>query len=396
MSRRRPSRVRRAGVAVACAGVLAGGLAAPAAADTASDDGRNFDRASAKGRDHAATRAVLEAIVRDGTPGVVARVDDLGGHWNGSAGVADTDTRRPRLPVDRYRIASITKTFTATVLLQLEAEGRLSLDDPVEKWLPGVVQGNGNDGRRITVAQLLNHTSRIFNYNKDEGFLARFTGEAFLENRFTGVSRDELVAIGMSHAPVQNEWEYSDTNYALAGMVIERVTRSTYAEQIRIRLIEPLGLWGTNLPGASPYLPRPHGRHYSILQNWDPGAPVHDVTEFNPMVAGASGEMISTLRDVNHFFGELLAGRLLPPAQQQKMFAGHVLSDKETYGLGIRSWRLSCGVTVWGHGGMLPGSLSRTVGTADGSHVLSLNRNADWGDEALEERVVETEFCGRG
>ncbi|GAU67888.1 alkaline D-peptidase [Streptomyces sp. NBRC 110611] len=102
-----------------------------------------------------------------GSPGIVAEVRDGRRSWFGTAGVADTDTGRQRKPQEQYRIGSSAKTFTATVVLQLVAEHKLSLDDTVEKWLPGVVHGHGHDGSKISVRRLLNHTSGIYNYAMD-------------------------------------------------------------------------------------------------------------------------------------------------------------------------------------------------------------------------------------
>ncbi|MFF0445248.1 serine hydrolase [Streptomyces sp. NPDC004609] len=144
----------------------------------------------------------------------------------------------------------------------------------------------------------------------------------------------------------------------------------------------------------------------------DPDAAIHDVTGFNPSVAGAAGEIISTAGDLNHFFGALLAGRVLPARQLAAMLNGvpdgngpehtrpagpgdgRTAASASSYGLGFRSGTLSCGVTVWGHGGQVPGSLSRTAATRGGDHVLTLNRNGDRGDQKLEDAVLEAEFCG--
>ncbi len=119
---------------------------------------------------HEHTREAVEAAVAAGVPGATATVRDTHGSWSAAAGVGDTRTGKPRSAADRYRVASITKTFVATVLLQLEAEGRLSLDDSVERWLPGVVRGHGHDGRGITLRQLLNHTSGVHDYLADPDF----------------------------------------------------------------------------------------------------------------------------------------------------------------------------------------------------------------------------------
>ncbi|MGW6457441.1 serine hydrolase domain-containing protein [Streptomyces sp. NPDC055078] len=368
------------------------------------------DRTYGSRGSHAATRAALDAIVAAGTPGALARVSDDGDRWSGSSGSADLRTERPRGATDRFRVGSLTKTFTATVLLQLEAEGVLSLGDSVETWLPGVVRGRGHDGREVSLRQLLNHSSGIFNYNRDPGFLARFTGEPFLEHRYEGATPEELVRIGLSHPPEfapGTGWSYSDTNYILAGMVIERATGSTYASQVGQRIITPLKLRSTTVPGTSSEVPRPHARHYSRLYADHPDAPIHDVTEFNPSVAGAAGQIISTAADLNRFFSSLLAGEVLPAGQLRAMLRTIPIGTGEeppgradsggrssaAYGLGIRSDTLSCGVTVWGHGGQVPGSLSRTAATRDGDHVLTLNRNGDWGDQHLEDAVLEAEFC---
>ena len=398
-------------VASVCALVAAGTIAVvPAAAGSTDDQGDGL-----RGR-HGATRAALDAIVAEGTPGALAAVREGRHRWSDEAGVAHLGTGERRHPADRFRIGSLTKTFTATVLLQLDADGVLSLDDTVEDWLPGLVRGQGNDGRKVTLRHLLNHTSGIFNYNRDEGFLAKFTGESFLVHRYDGATPEELVGIGLSHPPLfapGTGWAYSDTNYILAGLVIEKATDDDYADQVERRIIEPLGLHSTIVPGSSPALPRPHGRYYSKLYDDTPSATVHDVTEFNPSVAGAAGEIISNTRDVNRFFGALLRGELLPRQQMKEMFkAVPVVEEEEeeptttrrtpdstegtaVYGLGIRGDTLSCGVTVWGHGGQVPGSLSRVAATRDGGHVLTLNRNGDWGSQVAEDAVLEAEFCDR-
>ncbi|ARZ66047.1 peptidase [Streptomyces albireticuli] len=347
-----------------------------------------------------ATQDALDAITRAGTPGALARADHGSEVRHGTSGTADLRTGRPRLPQDRFRAGSLAKPFVATVLLQLAAEPEhgLSIDDTVDKWLPGLVRGNGNDGRRVTLRHLLQQTSGLYDYLDDPGFRARFTGDAFLAHRYDGAVPEDLVRIGLAHAPrfdPGTRWDYSNTNYILAGMVIEKVTGNSYAAEAERRLIKPLGLRGTTFPGTSSRVPGPHGRHYSRLYVKDPGARIHDATDFDPSVSGASGEIISTARDLNVFTRALLRGELLPPAQQKEMFTGRDLGDGRSYGLGVRSQTLkACGVTVWGHSGEITGSLTRTAATADGEHVVTVNRNGDWGDHALEQAVMDAEFCG--
>lgn len=326
--------------------------------------------------DHDAAQRVLDRAVREGgVPGILAQVRDRGGNWFGTAGAADTRTRRSRGHEDRFRVGSITKTFTATVLLQLVAEGRLTLRDTVEQWLPGVVTGNGHDGTTITVRQLLDHTSGIFSHTHDQAALS--TQESY--------TPAELVRIAVSHPadfPAGTGWAYSNTNYVVAGMIVERVTGRTLTDEIADRLVRPLGLTGTSLPpGTDPALPRPHARHYTKLFSPDPDAPVHDVTELETTPYWAAGGMISTVADLTRFFSALLGGRLLRPEQQRELLTMVPTRDwvpRATYGLGVSRVMLPSGTAVWGMGGAIFGSWSYVYGTRDGTHMLAVNINADW------------------
>ncbi|MFF4319513.1 serine hydrolase domain-containing protein [Streptomyces sp. NPDC001568] len=358
--------------------------------------------ASAPPRDHAGAQRVLDrAVAGGGVPGILARVRDGRDTWVGAAGVADTTTGRQRRAQDRFRIGSTTKTFTATVMLQLAAEHRLSLDDSVEKWLPGVVRGPGHEPERITIRQLLDHTSGIHDYVNDDVMRKRGTGTAFLEHRFDRYRPEEIVGIGVSHPPVfapGSDWGYSNTGYFLAGMIVERVTGRPLAEVIAQRVTRPLGLTGTYLPGGDdPLIHGPHARHYSKLMLTDPEAGIHDVTELNPSWGWAAGGMISTTVDLDRFFRALLGGRLLPPAQQQEMLT--MVTTKNwipytTYGLGVASQELACGVTVWGMGGAINGSWTYTFGTRNGTRMVSVNVNGDWNSPiTVFTDLLQAEFC---
>ncbi|WP_158888656.1 serine hydrolase domain-containing protein [Amycolatopsis anabasis] len=386
---------------VTAVGAAVGVLVVPAAVSTAAD-----------GHGHAGVRRVLDrAVTEGGLPGILAEVRDGDRRWFGTAGVADTGTGRQRRAQDRFRIGSTTKTFAATLVLQLAGEHRLSLDDTVEKWLPGMVHGNGHDGGRITVRQLLNQTSGIFNYALDPEMLRHYLGPEFLEHRFDGASPEQLVRIATSHPPAfapGTDWGYSNTNFILAGMIVERVTGATFAGELARRITGPLGLTGTYLPrGDDPSIRGPHSRHYSRLNMPDPSARVYDVTEMNSSWAWTAGGMISTAGELNRFFGALLGGRLLPPAQQREMFTTvptHGWIDDAAYGLGMSSVRLPCGTTVWGMGGAINGSWSYTYGTRDGRHLVATNVNGDWADGDFQPRnpigvftdVLRAEFCTGG
>lgn len=349
-----------------------------------------------------ATQAALDGVVQGGPPGGIALAQRGHDVWAGRAGIADLGTGRQPRADDRFRVGSITKTFVATVVLQLEAEGRLSLDDTVDHWLPGVVRGNGHDGTKITLRRLLNHTSGIYSYTDDADFKRKEFSTAFLRHRYDTWTPQQVVQLSMTHQPAFAPgagWSYSDTNYALAAMVIQKATGHSYAREIERRILRPLHMDSTTLPGTRPRVPGPSGRAYSKLTGElggpaEPNSPTYDVTELNPSLAGAAGEMVSNTIDLNRFYQALLSGRLLHRRQLAEMTKTEPIKEMPavSYGLGLMKIKLSCGVDVWGHSGGIQGSISQTVATTDGGHVLSLNFNGDW--NVHEQQVVEAEFCG--
>ncbi|QEV21080.1 serine hydrolase domain-containing protein [Streptomyces alboniger] len=383
---RRPRLGLVGAVALTAASLAATALAAPAAPASAPATG-----------DHSATREAMDAAVKSGVPGVVGQAKDTYGTWKGTSGVGDLRTGRPRSADEHYRIGSITKTFVATVLLQLEAEGELSLDDKVDTWLPGVVRGNLHDGRHITLRQLLNHTSGVFNYRDDKEFVRTYMlKDAFFRTRYDTVTLDQHVKYAMANkrdfAP-GTSWKYSNTNYSLAAMVIEKATGNAYGDEIRRRVVEPLRLHATSVPGSDPRVPRPSSRAYAKLAESADG-PSHDVTELNATRAGGGGDMISDAADLNRFFSALLRGKLLPKEQLAEMTTTVEAKGLPgvRYGLGIAERELSCGVEVWGHHGGITGWTSEAVTTADGRHSLAFNFNGDWSGDS--DAVIEAEFCG--
>ncbi|MET7521717.1 serine hydrolase domain-containing protein [Streptomyces sp900116325] len=297
------------------------------------------------------------------------------------ASAAPYDTYRSTGPgirrQDRFRAGSVTKTFVATVVLQLAREHRLRLSDTVDRHLAGLVRGHGNDGRRITLRALLTHTSGLYNYTVD--------------TNAHPATATAAVRAAIAHRPMNTTggFAYSNTNYVLLGLVIQHVTGHSYATEIRRRIINPLHLTGTSLPGARTALPAPHGRGYSR----DPAdGSLHDVTALDPRTAGAAGELISTLADLNRFYAALLGGRLLPPAQLDALL--NTGTADGIYGMGIYPQKLSCGTTVWGHNGHIAGSYVRTAATRDGRHTLTFRINTDsLSDATFEPALLEAEFC---
>ncbi|MDN0196858.1 serine hydrolase domain-containing protein [Streptomyces sp. S.PNR 29] len=377
-------RVRTALVA-ATALALSAALAAPAIAAPPARPGG-----------HDATRRAVEAAVEAGVPGVTVTARDGRGSWSATAGLGDIGTGEPRSPRDHYRVGSVAKTFVATVMLQLEAEGRLSLDDTVEQWLPGLVHGGGHDGSRITLRQLLNHTSGIYNFLSDPDFRGtRMSPEGFFQHRYHPLTPEDLVAIAMRHEPYftpGTDWKYSNTNYVLASRVIEKATGRPYGTEIRRRIIEPLKLRNTSVPVTRVTVPSPSSRAYAKLAPTTTG-PTYDVTEFHPSLAYGGGGVISDSADLNRFYRALLRGRLLPPEQLKAMKTTVTVPGRTNgrYGLGLIDRKLSCGVHVWGHGGDILGSLTEAVTTADGRHSLAFNFNGNWTGDT--DKVIEAEFC---
>ncbi|MCF3120402.1 beta-lactamase family protein [Streptomyces arenae] len=358
--------------------------------------------AQAAGKDpaatgHRATQRAMDAAVRAGTPGVTAHARDARGTWSAASGVGNLRTGEPRGKNDRFRVGSITKTFVATVLLQMEAEGRLSLDDSVEEHLPGLVRGNGNDGRAITVRQLLNHTSGLFDYLADEKYVETYLlGEGYLTHRYDTLPPEKHVGVALAHQPLFEpgaEHRYSNTNYILAGLIVESVGGRTYEEEVRDRIIRPLGLKATSNPGNGIHLPRPSSRGYSKLFQDKPDR-TDDITEMNGSQGWGDGDIISSAADLNRFYNALLRGRLLPPKQLKAMktVARPPGTPDAEYGLGLARYTTSCGTELWGHGGAMVGWLTMAVSTEDGRHQLTFNYNGDW-DAPSMAKIMDAEYC---
>ncbi|MFI5618872.1 serine hydrolase domain-containing protein [Streptomyces sp. NPDC051567] len=369
-------------------------FAAPAFAAPAPEGKASEAMASERTR-YADTQKAMDDVVRAGIPGALASVKDGQGTWSGDSGVADLRTGREREARDHFRIGSITKTFVSTTVLKLEAEGKLGLDDTVDKWLPGLVSGNGHDGSKVTIRQLLNHTSGIYNYTQSAEFDETHGGERFLKHRYDDYTPEQVIGTAMRYAPAfapGTGWGYSNTNYALAGLIIEKSTGNSYAQEVDRRILRPLGLRDTEVPGSRSALPGPSGRGYSKLLG--PQGRTYDVTRLNPSMAGAAGEIVSTTGDLHRFLRALIAGELLPAAQQKELTTTVPTGQPGMRaGLGIFSQTLSCGVEVWGHNGGIHGSVSNAFATKDGGKSLTMNLNGDWLSSG--DTIVDAGFCGK-
>ncbi|WP_418958622.1 serine hydrolase domain-containing protein [Streptomyces tritici] len=312
------------------------------------------------------------SLAAEPTPPVLARFVTEGGVPAAAAlvtapGVPDRFTAAGAPAVgrdERFRAGSLTKTFVATVVLQLAAEGRLRLDDPVRSRLGDPVPGRPLDPR-VTVRTLLTHTSGLYDYVRAGASPPPTTPAAALRT-------------ALAHAPGPvGSFAYSNTNYVLLGLLVERVTGRPYAVEADRRILSPLSLTGTSFPGARRTLPAPHR----------PGEPLLD-----PRTAGAAGELVSTLDDLSRFYSALLGGRLLPPAQLRELLDTSATGGR--YGMAVQPLRLSCGLTVWGHNGRITGSAVRAAVTADGRRTLVFRVTTDRQvGRGLQRALLDSAFC---
>ncbi|WP_194820029.1 serine hydrolase [Nocardia sp. XZ_19_385] len=334
------------------------------------------------GREQVTT--ALNDAVRLGHPGAQAVISEKGQSWSATAGVGDLATGAPFPDDARVRIGSVTKTFVATVMLQLVAEGKVELDAPVERYLPGVVHGPGIDGHRITIRNLLQHTSGLPEYAAEFGATPEPWQIDFLSEQVRWQTAD-LPAILRTAltAPAEFEpgtkWQYRNTNYAFAGMVIEKITGAPVGTEITRRIIEPLGLHDTYYPAPDETGMRgPHPHGYSEVR----GQRI-DYTDQNVSAAGAAGAMIASGADLNRFFAALLTGKLIPPAQLAEMQNVRAIGESTTmaYGLGLMRLTMPCGQDFWGHNGGIPGSVTYAGQTAATGRAVTVNVNQDFTDK---------------
>jgi D-alanyl-D-alanine carboxypeptidase len=285
---------------------------------------------------------------RGQTVGVAAGfASDQYGDWFGSSGVANIAANTPMQPNDRFQIGSITKTFVATVVLQLVQEGKLRLNDTLAQRLPASLVGRIPNNQTIQIGQLLNHTSGVFNYAD-----VLFDNATNLFNQWTA---EELIAFAYdtSYFAPGESWRYANTNYILLGEIVEAVTGQPLSQTIRDRILTPLGMTNTFF-ATEEEVP---GGVVSGYWDIDNNGTLNDVSFLNLSWAGASGNMVSTTQDLVKFSDGLFGGKLVTPATLSQMLT---LVDTPTsntfngYGLGIARLRNVEG-EVYGHNGLTLG-----------------------------------------
>lgn len=301
-----------------------------------------------------ALRARANELVADGVPGVVVLVRQGRETVRIAAGHVSRRTGAALRASDRFRLGSVTKTYVAAVVLELVGEGKLRLDDNVERWLPGLVP----NGARITVRELLLHRSGLYDYWGDKRFFAPYRAGNFAY-RYTPRA---LVRIATAHGPrfaPGARFGYTNTGYIVLGLIVEAVTGRPLGVELRDRIFRPLHLSATSFGRGPPRAGRAaHG--YIRIQGR-----LRDVTNLNLSFDWAAGAVVSSADDVARFYRALLAGRLLRPALVRLMTTRAVRAESG-YGFGIMKRRLACGAS-WGHAGDTPGFVADAHNSVDGS-----------------------------
>jgi D-alanyl-D-alanine carboxypeptidase len=257
--------------------------------------------------------ALKKSFKESDAPGVVAAVQTPDFTWVQAMGVADRASGEPMTPEMHHRVGSVTKTFTATLLLKATDEGLLSLDDTIDQYIKGVPNGD-----KITLHQMSDMTSGIASYTEDDQWQ-----EEWLSDPTRVWAPEELARIGIKESPLfdpGSAWFYSNTNYVLLGLVLEQVTGKPINQLYQKKIIEPLGLEETSFPGTSSAIPEPYDHGYT-LQGKSSGQKPIDSTDWSPSMAWTAGEMISTVDDLLAYGRALGTGKglLSPKAQKERL-----------------------------------------------------------------------------
>ncbi|MEU8032594.1 serine hydrolase domain-containing protein [Streptomyces sp. NPDC049099] len=365
-------------------------LAVPARAATTEAD-TPAAAAALPAPDPAGLAAALRSAVDQGAPGAMARIDEPGRTYTAARGVADRSTRRALTADDRFRVGSVTKTFSAVVLLQLADEDRLALDAPVNRYLPGLLPDD-----RITVRDVLSHRSGLYDYTNDL-FADSVSGFEAVRNKV--FTHRQLVDLSL-RKPLTNEpgtaYSYSNTNFVVAGMLIEKLTGHSVGTEYEERVFKPLKLRDTFYVHPSTVIPGRYARGY--LTPDQGGEPLVDATDQTVSWAQSAGAIISSARDLDIFYRALLGGELLSAARLGEMERFTPVDGTTAYGLGLRRRDLSCGVSVYGHTGVVQGYYTYAFASEDGSRSLTAVANTSNNGRVSDALAgaLEAGFCGQG
>ncbi|GAA3376264.1 serine hydrolase domain-containing protein [Streptomyces sannanensis] len=363
-------------VALAAALVLglAAGAIAPAAAETASS--ATALSTAVPTPDAEALSAAIAGLPNADATAALVRVGGTGGSWTGSAGVADLETGRKAMEHARFRAGSVTKTFTAAVVLQLAAEGKVDLNEPVQTYLPGLLPDTFEP---VTVRQLLNYTSGI---QAADGPGDSF--EALYAHRFDTVDPRAQIANAVAKGPEFSpgtKQHYLNIDYTVLGLLIEKLTGTSYEQAVRDRILKPLGLRHTSFPGADPRIHGPHNHGYQAVEKPDGSTELVDVTEWCSTDRRAAGDIISTTADLERFLFALFRGEVVPEPQLEEMFTLPKVKDfasgkSAQFTAGLSRIVLPDGTVAWGKTGGRYGYNTAIGATRDLSRTLVYSVNS--------------------
>ncbi|MFI6860948.1 serine hydrolase domain-containing protein [Streptomyces sp. NPDC050421] len=370
------ARTSRTVIAAALLLGIAAGPAAPALAAATPPAGAAAQQSPTVGASEAeALRAAISGLPTDDATAALVRVSGTAGVWRGSTGVHDLASGSPADPAGRFRAGSVTKVFTAAVVLQLAGEGRISLDRPARHYLPDLIPAAY---AKVTVRQLLNHTSGI----PSVGPAGTDTLEGAYAHRFDLIDPADVVREATAHRPdfaPGTQQHYANIGYTVAGLLIERVTGDTYASQVSRRVLKPLHLKNTYFPGTDPSI---RGRHNHGYQVFGTDGELRDVTVWGVSDAWAAGDLISNTADLERFTRALFGGQVVRGPLLQAMFTLPDASVRE-YGTG-RPAAFSAGLSVmmlggrevWGKTGGRWGYNTAIAATRDLSRTLVYGVNS--------------------
>ncbi|MET8295201.1 MULTISPECIES: serine hydrolase domain-containing protein [unclassified Streptomyces] len=385
---------RRLAVSAALLAVVAGVAPATAAhAATAPSAGALRTAGPAlPAPDMEAVDQALRNTLAAGAPGALARITEGGRALTATEGISDKVTGAAMDTRARFRIGSVTKTFSTVVLLQLVNEKKIELDAPVNRYLPGLLPDD-----RITVRHLLTHRSGLSDYT-NAMFDKTVPGFEAVRNRV--FSYQELVKLSLAEprtAEPGASYQYSNTNFVVVGMLIEKATGHPVAKEYERRIIKPLKLRDTSYVHPGTQIAGPHTHGY--LTPDEAGAPLVDSTEQTVSWAQSAGAMISSPADLSTFMSALVSGKLVAPKLLDQMLTMTPTDAAGTrfYGLGLRRYDLSCGTSVYGHTGTVQGFYTYAFTTRDGARSMTAmantsNRGA--ANTALG-ATLEGAFCGK-
>ncbi|MEO8446498.1 MAG: serine hydrolase domain-containing protein [bacterium] len=269
--------------------------------------------------------------------------------WITTMGVSNLLTGKPISVDDKMRIGSITKTFTGTVILQLQDEGKLNISDKLSKYFPDYPNGDN-----ITLEELGNMTSGLFNYSEDDTF-----GNDMMQNMKKSFTPEQLIAISQKHAPYfapGTGMHYSNTNTILLGLIAEKITGNTLQAEIQNRILTPLGMTNSNFAMNADF-PDPHAQGYMYMDSTN--IVPTDVTDSDPSWGWAAGSMISTLGDVKKYAKKLATGGLISAKSQEERLKWGKVFVPATGGWANADLRYAFAIAdfegAYGHNGGIPG-----------------------------------------